>query len=60
MRTAVGVIVGAVLAWCWLAIWKGPSHWFFYHIEPVTPADHVDRMIVYRHGVKQDGAPWPE
>lgn len=60
MRTATGVIIGATLAWCWIAIWRGPTRWLFTRIPVLTPADHVDRVRIWHHHVEQDGAPWPE
>lgn len=59
MRTAAGVIVGALLAWAVAAIWAGPTRWLFTRIPPATPTDHVDRIRVWAAGVEQDGASWP-
>lgn len=59
MRTATGLIVGAVLAWCWLAIWRGPTRWLLYRIPPATHPDHVDRVRTFRHGVEVFPATWP-
>ena len=60
MRTAVGVIVGAVLAWCWLAIWRGPTAWLFTRIPVPTHPDCHTRIRVWIGGAEQDGATWPE
>lgn len=58
MRTAVGVTIGAVIAWCILAIWHGPVAWAFTRVEPATPTDHVDRMRTWHHGI-EGPATWP-
>ena len=60
MRTAAGVIVGVLIGWSAVAIWRGPTRWLFTRILPDDPPDHVDRIHVYHLGVKQDGAAWPD
>lgn len=59
MRTAASLTAGAILAWCILAIWRGPTKWLFTRIPVLTPANHVDRIRVWHNHVEQDGAPWP-
>lgn len=58
MRTATSVTLGAVLAWCVLAIWHGPTAWLFTRIEPGTPTDHVDRIRIWHHSVEVEPV-WP-
>lgn len=60
MRTTAGVIVGILIGWSALAIWKGPARWLGYRIPPTTPPDHHTRTRVWSAGVEQDGASWPE
>lgn len=60
MRTATGVILGAVAAWCVLAIWHGPTRWLFTRIEPATHPDCHTRIRVWHMQIEQDGASWPE
>lgn len=59
MRTAAGVIIGVALTWCIIAIWHGPSAWFFTRIPPATHPDHVDKIIVWRDHVEQKDSAWP-
>jgi hypothetical protein len=59
MRTAIGVIVGIIIGWSALAIWRGPTRWVFTRFLPVDPPDHVDRVRVWHDHVEQPGASWP-
>lgn len=58
MRSAANFTAGAIVAWCIIAIWHGPTAWLFTRIEVLTPTDHVDKVRVWHHGVEHQGA-WP-
>lgn len=60
MRTAASLTAGAILAWCILAIWRGPTAWLFTRIPPATHPDCRTRIRVWHNRIERDGAPWPE
>ena len=60
MRTLASLTVGALIAWCILAIWHGPTAWLFTRLEPETHPDCHTRIRVWHDHVEQDGATWPE